>query len=271
MLVSRVDVCTQPGCTCREVTLEAVELELSRPPEDYEMFRRLLDDGEKKVAMVDLDLGLVGPLLATDPRPALSDEWLAYLRTRMDGDLLDCLHERWIRAKGLQSPRGWKTIDWSKRDPDEMVFWEEMFPDDRVDHFLYEDKRVFFASEHYCRKPACPCSQVRLVFMEMKDSGKFRQIGSILVGLPGGEAREFDSSRRDAELLKYLWAAFQRRYLVAVHLGERDRRIKQIGAMLPRSQPPGPAPQAAVAVPRVGRNDPCPCGSGKKFKRCCGR
>lgn len=20
---------------------------------------------------------------------------------------------------------------------------------------------------------------------------------------------------------------------------------------------------------RVGRNDPCPCGSGKKFKRCC--
>ena len=22
---------------------------------------------------------------------------------------------------------------------------------------------------------------------------------------------------------------------------------------------------------RVGRNDPCPCGSGKKYKRCCGR
>ncbi|RMG38215.1 MAG: YchJ family protein [Gammaproteobacteria bacterium] len=23
--------------------------------------------------------------------------------------------------------------------------------------------------------------------------------------------------------------------------------------------------------PRVGRNDPCPCGSGRKFKKCCGR
>ncbi len=22
--------------------------------------------------------------------------------------------------------------------------------------------------------------------------------------------------------------------------------------------------------PRVARNDPCPCGSGKKFKQCCG-
>jgi uncharacterized protein YecA (UPF0149 family) len=23
--------------------------------------------------------------------------------------------------------------------------------------------------------------------------------------------------------------------------------------------------------PRIGRNDPCPCGSGKKYKKCCGR
>ena len=22
---------------------------------------------------------------------------------------------------------------------------------------------------------------------------------------------------------------------------------------------------------KVGRNDPCPCGSGKKYKNCCGR
>jgi uncharacterized protein len=24
------------------------------------------------------------------------------------------------------------------------------------------------------------------------------------------------------------------------------------------------------AAQKVGRNEPCPCGSGKKFKRCCG-
>jgi preprotein translocase subunit SecA len=32
----------------------------------------------------------------------------------------------------------------------------------------------------------------------------------------------------------------------------------------------GPA-AAAPAVPRVGRNDPCPCGSGKKYKHCHGK
>jgi SEC-C motif-containing protein len=33
-----------------------------------------------------------------------------------------------------------------------------------------------------------------------------------------------------------------------------------------------PAPETVRhAAPKVGRNDPCPCGSGKKYKKCCGR
>jgi preprotein translocase subunit SecA len=24
------------------------------------------------------------------------------------------------------------------------------------------------------------------------------------------------------------------------------------------------------AFSKIGRNDPCPCGSGKKYKKCCG-
>jgi uncharacterized protein len=30
------------------------------------------------------------------------------------------------------------------------------------------------------------------------------------------------------------------------------------------------SPQRRPAGPKTGRNDPCPCGSGKKFKKCCG-
>ena len=30
----------------------------------------------------------------------------------------------------------------------------------------------------------------------------------------------------------------------------------------------GPAPYKS-STPKVGRNDPCPCGSGKKYKQCC--
>ena len=34
---------------------------------------------------------------------------------------------------------------------------------------------------------------------------------------------------------------------------------------------PYPAEPTIRHLPKVGRNDPCPCGSGKKFKKCCGK
>jgi preprotein translocase subunit SecA len=38
---------------------------------------------------------------------------------------------------------------------------------------------------------------------------------------------------------------------------------------------PDPQEEAVKTVrldhPKVGRNDPCPCGSGKKYKKCCGQ
>lgn len=38
----------------------------------------------------------------------------------------------------------------------------------------------------------------------------------------------------------------------------------------PPPPPPGPVTPVRRLEPKVGRNDPCPCGSGKKFKKCCG-
>ena len=51
--------------------------------------------------------------------------------------------------------------------------------------------------------------------------------------------------------------------------GETARRQAQNSVMQSRTQ------SSTVTVrrssPKVGRNDPCPCGSGKKYKQCCGR
>ena len=30
-------------------------------------------------------------------------------------------------------------------------------------------------------------------------------------------------------------------------------------------------PKTVIAEKKVGRNEPCPCGSGKKFKKCCAK
>lgn len=40
---------------------------------------------------------------------------------------------------------------------------------------------------------------------------------------------------------------------------------------LPFTNERPPLQSALPEKPRAGRNDPCPCGSGKKFKKCCGK
>lgn len=47
--------------------------------------------------------------------------------------------------------------------------------------------------------------------------------------------------------------------------GENANRAASAGAS------PQHRPSPVKAGPKVGRNDPCPCGSGKKYKNCCGK
>ena len=37
------------------------------------------------------------------------------------------------------------------------------------------------------------------------------------------------------------------------------------------NEPPDNMSTFRRTMPKIGRNDPCPCGSGKKFKHCCGK
>jgi len=49
----------------------------------------------------------------------------------------------------------------------------------------------------------------------------------------------------------------------------RQRRAQQNLQLQAAAQSEAPKPVRAGA--KIGRNDPCPCGSGKKYKKCCGR
>lgn len=48
----------------------------------------------------------------------------------------------------------------------------------------------------------------------------------------------------------------------------RDYLGRLVKRMIPMTVPPT-GKQMARRPPKVGRNEPCPCGSGKKFKKCC--
>ena len=48
--------------------------------------------------------------------------------------------------------------------------------------------------------------------------------------------------------------------------GEKPADVLEGGRLFP-----GKVETFRRETPKIGRNDPCPCGSGKKFKRCCGK
>jgi preprotein translocase subunit SecA len=55
---------------------------------------------------------------------------------------------------------------------------------------------------------------------------------------------------------------------MAAPMGGMQGGMPQAQQIPPRRQKPVTFRREA---PKVGRNDPCPCGSGKKYKNCCGR
>lgn len=54
--------------------------------------------------------------------------------------------------------------------------------------------------------------------------------------------------------------------------GHKPNEIKRFLPMFPvQDEVPKQAPQPQRAEKKIYPNDPCPCGSGKKYKKCCGR
>jgi tetratricopeptide (TPR) repeat protein len=82
---------------------------------------------------------------------------------------------------------------------------------------------------------------------QSKDLKKAEQL--LLEGLSVARVRDSDQFAED---------------LAALY--EKQGRVKEAQEMRRRAQPSHAVPRSA---PKVGRNDPCPCGSGKKFKKCC--
>jgi len=94
---------------------------------------------------------------------------------------------------------------------------------------------------------------------------------------PAREARELDRSIDNAWESVRRWHFFSEKYA-------EEKRAREAAKSAGRSEvrdvrkPPHPAVQSGSLAstsfrtsPKIGRNDPCPCDSGKKFKKCCGR
>lgn len=143
----------------------------------------------------------------------------------------------------------------------------------------------YLVDDLYCPNPDCDCREFHLAFIRCTPATKTRgaladDIFMATVPLAGGgaEIKEcYECTDGEARAILSVW---RERYRDDLHDHQwRYDKVKEIARRsLPRfeqpwlrSDSPLEPPLSDAEVIRAGRNDPCPCGSGKKFKKCCGQ
>lgn len=183
------------------------------------------------------------------------------------------------------------------QDPDELYTEQQSRPD--VDYYPLTKGQAFQASdddfadkhEHYRQFVSFLRNQGKMDQDEaeatVQDMLSHYQEGASFQDLFGYLQEEFGfrSQRVIQEMLSLLQQLLNhtRLWMLKGHtpmeLSAREREhlqpLPQPTVQFPLASPPAAAPASSNVYSfetkqKVGRNDPCPCGSGKKYKKCCG-
>jgi hypothetical protein len=281
-LVATVDVCANPACHCTKAILQAHRIDdraeqASAEENELRTTWRMPPGGppqpeSKAVLEIDITTGEVTDRGGGKPPAAFSE----FFEEPLPFWVLDHLWSRW------RAPRLLKGIDWKKQAlelwaPGDLLSTMVAFPEERPDRYLVEGK-VYQVDTLFCVNPSCSCTESHLTLYEfneversLSDLGIARLPPETMI--PVG----FDGEKRDLDAFTRVYMAWRRRNVPAeeriLELRDMTRRrgleLHNVVDMRSRAaEPVRPAPSTSR---RPGRNDPCPCGSGKKFKRCCGR
>ena len=127
---------------------------------------------------------------------------------------------------------------------------------------LPEDKFRLYRRDYldrYCRVVASQHKNItRFVGLATEASLEGERSFDLVYLEPGEWSEEMEAEAKQLQDQTKMFTHFKKRH---VHAEE----YPQV-AMMPETFPW----QSAARPSKIGRNDPCPCGSGKKFKKCCG-
>jgi hypothetical protein len=287
-LVLELLACDNRECECRDVRVigqivdgSLAEIEATRKGLvlTYRERTAATSRTHRTEALISFETGEVDP--ATDGPDAADDaDVLSWIADELDGKLLDRLYDEWLHAKAWrrrETPHEGAWLDEWRSDPGMLVGWHEVFPDSRQDMYVI-DGAVTLVLDHYCINPTCTCQEVRVALLAPGRSQGWKQFGDILFHLDSpGATRLNPFTQVHAPLVGSVRAALEERYDVMEHFSHRRDHLKEVGRLVISRTSAARAPSAvssrATPTPstpaKAGRNDPCPCGSGRKYKKCC--
>jgi preprotein translocase subunit SecA len=108
------------------------------------------------------------------------------------------------------------------------------------------------------------------LFSAMLDSIK-QEVTSILMNVQVRSAEQVEAAERAAEQSRVSNVQYHHADAAGATTGEDPEGAALAAMATPESEAPTTASPYVRGGQKVGRNDPCPCGSGKKFKFCHGK
>jgi hypothetical protein len=266
--------CPSPTCWCRDVELVCTPLDTGDGGDAdaciiafnlvEEQARQPWDDE----SMVDMVLArTVARGLTAEGWMRLTD-WLVEEKRRimehMDLDSLEVSFSPDVTNEGM------------------MAGYEEIFPFAEPLTFS-TDEQSCIVDDQYCVQPDCSCNDAVLCFFVLPrdsptDHGE--AVGSADQTLRVTAAVRYDLRHRTWEIeddppvspstVRKLMTALEEACpdFPAILASRRHQLRRLFKRWIAGSGQPRPLP--AVSEPKIGRNQPCPCGSGRKYKRCCG-
>lgn len=177
-------------------------------------------------------------------------------------ELLILFKQRYAEAKafGEKNPQSYLIFESGRK-----MNYLELFPraKDPLEFAIKKDK--YFAEDAYDMDPKNDNKNVQLDFFKFElDNEKQPRIFSYTYYFDE-KARETEDDKLPLEHSALIIGLNNIIPNLLNLLKGRYKEVKKVGEELLKQ-----APKPTLQSLHINRNEPCPCGSGKKFKRCCG-
>ena len=140
--------------------------------------------------------------------------------------------------------------------------------------FLPDDaKYVIF--EMYCDNPACRCLSLRAKVMQIKTEGNYIEPPAAIIHYEWTTKRSscrptLAEDSPNTHIARQLLTVYKKIVRIPDYIKRVKNQYKQVKEKAAeQGREKNILEQTELVMNKIGRNELCPCGSGKKYKRCC--
>lgn len=184
---------------------------------------------------------------------------------------MDLVRERAARAAAQADRRTSARRALAAHERGTMISFDELFPADWDLIVTYEGV-PYWVIDQYCVKPNCDCGEIAFEVHQLSGDGTAPKVGLARVNVRDAQTKVRATSALIIEIYNSMWADSKAKLRSRLHEVRRVTGEEADDAATANGSSPRTATAHTAASPnrtRPTRNEPCPCGSGKKFKRCC--